>query len=285
MPLIRRCPYSVHPHSRGEHYRCRLQLHSVPGSPPLAWGTHGPALAPEVLRRFTPTRVGNTDRRSSPPPWGTVHPHSRGEHKGQRRPLLLQDGSPPLAWGTPIAVEIAQRIVRFTPTRVGNTHLIIATPQTQTVHPHSRGEHSSIVRGNLGAIGSPPLAWGTPCRAGECTPGTRFTPTRVGNTPTGFTRIDASYGSPPLAWGTPVRLPAVRRERSVHPHSRGEHVVRPTDDGQYCGSPPLAWGTQMRDARAPACRRFTPTRVGNTLEATTGEERQSVHPHSRGEHR
>ncbi len=49
-------------------------------------------------------------------------------------------------------------------------------------------------------------------------------------------------------------------------------------------SSPLAWGTRWPRGRTELCRRFIPTRVGNTAGSSAPALRMSVHPHSRGEH-
>ena len=74
----------------------------------------------------------------------------------------------------------------------------------------------------------------------------RFTPTRVGNT-----------------------MPA-RRLRCycpVHPHACGEYGVALFGVLAPYGSPPRVWGIHFRAALDEFSRRFTPTRVGNTIDA------------------
>ncbi len=77
------------------------------------------------------------------------------------------------------------------------------------------------------------------------------------------TRTTIRYGSPPLAWGTRWSPWNMTYDR---------------------GSPPLAWGTLRRDLELVAAGRFTPTRVGNTLDGEADHHPVAVHPHSRGEH-
>ena len=154
-------------------------------------------------------------------------------------------------------------IIRFIPTRVGNT-----------------------VAGGLSPLpifGSSPRAWGTPLSTMPPCSIQWFIPTRVGNTTkvTAYapiasvhphargehsammSAIAGSIGSSPRAWGTlrpalhrrreyrfiPTRVGntkfsrAQRRLKSVHPHARGEHARK-----------------TCHHRRA----RFIPTRVGNT---------------------
>ena len=112
----------VHPRSRGEHGRlARAPVVSI-GSSPLARGTRSKAWAPAVmlcgssplargtpahgelvglLLRFIPARAGNTQYPRRPDPADTVHPRSRGEHRGSRSSRRSYAGSSPLARGTP----------------------------------------------------------------------------------------------------------------------------------------------------------------------------------------
>jgi len=73
----------------------------------------------------------------------------------------LRDGSPPLAWGTHVDHLIMLILIRFTPTRVGNTVTAMPDFFRVSVHPHSRGEHSTNSGVTAMPLGSPPLAWGT----------------------------------------------------------------------------------------------------------------------------
>ena len=93
-------PYSVHPHSRGEHGIIRGDIRVRIGSSPLAWGTLAMNQTCGCHRRFIPTRVGNTQVRVCRHAGWAVHPHSRGEHLFRSREFVLNRGSSPLAWGT-----------------------------------------------------------------------------------------------------------------------------------------------------------------------------------------
>ena len=50
------------------------------------------------------------------------------------------------------------------------------------------------------------------------------------------------------------------------------------------GSSPHARGTRSNHAISLPCRRFIPTRAGNTHYGLNGSAGKSVHPHTRGEH-
>src|SRR5260370_1102027 len=91
----------------------------------------------------------------------------------------------------------------------------------------------------------------------------RFTPTRVGNTP---------------------RLGLLYSEETVHPHARGEYFVLRWRRGGDFGSPPRGWGIRPPDEQGPHNIRFTPTRVGNTTLLRGGTIMLWVHPHARGEY-
>ena len=56
---------AVHPHPRGEAYTVNQSTGALTGSPPPAWGSHHPAWHRGHWHRFTPTRVGKPDRRTS----------------------------------------------------------------------------------------------------------------------------------------------------------------------------------------------------------------------------
>ena len=93
--------------------------------------------------------------------------------------------------------------------------------------------------------------------------GRRFIPTRVGNTNCGL--------------GRPA-LPA------VHPHACGEHKTGQLQSSASCGSSPRVWGTPHVPGCYFLCRRFIPTRVGNTRTMPARCRMDSVHPHACGEH-
>ena len=155
---------SVHPHSRGEHLRHLCTAEQIDGSSPLAWGTLGSRFLCRSMRRFIPTRVGNTTHQPLPFFKLTVHPHSRGEHGIDIQVHDVTAGSSPLAWGTQPPQQKVHGILRFIPTRVGNTGFYDARTYQSPVHPHSRGEHGVAGLGINPNRGSSPLAWGTPVR-------------------------------------------------------------------------------------------------------------------------
>ncbi len=114
---------TVHPHARGEHRSMPPSRAACCGPPPRAWGTPQFVGGTLTYTRSTPTRVGNTLRRSDGARCCTVYPHARGEHVPGREEGGPGAGPPPRAWGTRVS---RQAIVRYrsTPTRVGNTHVL-----------------------------------------------------------------------------------------------------------------------------------------------------------------
>ena len=232
------------------------------GSSPLAWGTAIPEQAVRHRHRFIPTRVGNSPGALGRRHWSSVHPHSRGEQLAVWKSTPLSCGSSPLAWGTEIDTVSVTHIVRFIPTRVGNSFANVLFQHFEAVHPHSRGEQYGAL-GMIGVIGgSSPLAWGTDRPTTNHIQTPRFIPTRVGN---------SQYMAEPI--------PTI----PVHPHSRGEQlqVLRVAEDA--AGSSPLAWGTVTSLVRVGDGVRFIPTRVGNSPGIKPGPPPSAVHPHSRGE--
>ena len=134
---------------------------------------------------------------------------------------------------------------------------------TNSVHPHTRGEHASGVITRLSATGSSPHTWGTcqPHRDGfGCH---RFIPTHVGN--------------------ISMRV-FIRSLNPVHPHTRGEHRSSTAFNPLLPGSSPHTWGTYPCCRPGPSLRRFIPTHVGNISRWSGSGPAPPVHPHTRGEH-
>ena len=239
-------PSTVHPHTRGEHWARLTRENSVTGSSPHAWGTLKPVGQARKHRRFIPTRVGNTKDAAATPEEAAVHPHTRGEHNQSKHDKHPIDGSSPHAWGTHPNTRGTDSMIRFIPTRVGNTRQNSICSIPVTVHPHTRGEHSSWNAASSIVTGSSPHAWGTqlglPGRALEA----RFIPTRVGNTTASAAWMCPQPVHPhtrgehdqliqcvshplrfiPTRVGNTCRPDRARRADSVHPHTRGEHIAR-----------------------------------------------------------
>ena len=133
---------TVHPHTRGEHGIASAFPGDAIGSSPHAWGTLDTRRCGRPLTRFIPTRVGNTRTGKSGISVNSVHPHTRGEHRPAGIAVSPAIGSSPHAWGTRETSNSAGNVRRFIPTRVGNTRASGLRSATETVHPHTRGEHA-----------------------------------------------------------------------------------------------------------------------------------------------
>ena len=126
--------------------------------------------------------MGNTrnpTQNSGAPP---VHPHTHGEHY------------------LPAVTSIP--VLRFIPTRMGNTAVIPDVWPFCAVHPHTHGEHEVYNGLRATVAGSSPHAWGTRICAAARRQRAGFIPTRMGNT------------APPSIRVSPLL---------VHPHTHGEH--------------------------------------------------------------
>ena len=315
---------TVHPHTRGEHALDHASEEVHAGSSPHTWGTPYNPRAVGPFVRFIPTHVGNTSTRTRCAHRTSVHPHTRGEHDTSLDVTIMQVGSSPHTWGTHGDIGLDDLPGRFIPTHVGNTNTFTLTQSTNTVHPHTRGEHIVTKRQAAAVYGSSPHTWGTPGGQGHRVPRLRFIPTHVGNTrgdcgqgqgrpvhphtrgehSTVLKRLFASYGSSPHTWGT-HEVGLVQDDRcrfipthvgntspgdrgpagaAVHPHTRGEHDCRESHYSSCCGSSPHTWGTPDQCWHRPLRHRFIPTHVGNTNTFYNASAPGTVHPHTRGEH-
>ena len=173
---------TVHPRSRGEHMEVPAEYLAVIGSSPLARGTPGRQDASLQLQRFIPARAGNTRRRPRPSSTAPVHPRSRGEHRFRQMRFSVRVGSSPLARGTPSICCLNGGEDRFIPARAGNTRPLFSAFTCRAVHPRSRGEHVFWMPLFARAVGSSPLARGTPPGNPIVSPWYRFIPARAGNT-------------------------------------------------------------------------------------------------------
>ena len=236
---------TVHPHACGDNDHAPLLRQRHAGSPPRVWGQRSARGDPHHRRRFTPTRVGTTRSRWWRRPTGPVHPHACGDNSTVTAPRPAQRGSPPRVWGQHRLQpgQIPPR--RFTPTRVGTTQSVDAPPHLSSVHPHACGDNGERGCQRAPPHGSPPRVWGQlATQAGEVLHA-RFTPTRVGTTPWSCRRA---------------------RAPSVHPHACGDNGVAYDPIDSPSGSPPRVWGQLHGLGDRLTAARFTPTRVGTTME-------------------
>ena len=233
------------------------------GSPPRVWGMPSRGRISRMIRRFTPTCVGNAQYRRAPPQSQPVHPHVCGEC-----PVRLGHYSP---------------LTRFTPTCVGNA--------------------SRATCASASAPGSPPRVWGMLLQVGFQLAFKRFTPTCVGNAAPAASleppapvhphvcgecclRIPVladSHGSPPRVWGMRTHATDSSHPKPVHPHVCGECVSVPASAYNTTGSPPRVWGMHFVAEVQPHIVRFTPTCVGNARPLQWSNYAHAVHPHVCGE--
>ncbi len=165
--------------------------------------------------------------------------------------------------------------------------------------------------------------WGRHSPRGRSRWAGRFTPTRVGKTPSprrsrsaetvhphacgedspGFHAYWSPAGSPPRVWGrlwnrfgswmpcrfTPTRVGKTTSTArllisgAVHPHACGEDRATKQSRFPLVGSPPRVWGRLSRGGTNAMSNRFTPTRVGKTLSISPSNQATKVHPHACGE--
>src|SRR5690606_15874597 len=72
---------TVHPHARGDDATRPKCIRVAAGTPPRAWGRPGQGPPPIGVYRYTPTRVGTTQPRSTSATAHAVHPHARGDDR------------------------------------------------------------------------------------------------------------------------------------------------------------------------------------------------------------
>ena len=172
-------------------------------------------------------------------------------------------GSSPLARGTRLGLVGCDCARRLIPARAGNTAFVSMSRMMVSAHPRSRGEHSSPHSEATRAVGSSPLARGTPGERLRQDTASRLIPARAGNT---------------------QRQQPNRRRRPAHPRSRGEHFTLEVIARLKDGSSPLARGTLQLFGLTRYGLRLIPARAGNTLLAGHADYAVSAHPRSRGEH-
>ncbi len=132
---------AVHPHVCGEYAGDAFCREGGGGSPPRVWGIHPTRRVCAVLRRFTPTCVGNTSYRRRLLRLRPVHPHVCGEYDIRPSRVARKTGSPPRVWGILGGTSEAFFVPRFTPTCVGNTRSAYCYQHSTPVHPHVCGEY------------------------------------------------------------------------------------------------------------------------------------------------
>ena len=235
--------FPVHPHACGEYCWKPARRYEMNGSSPRVWGILSKSTFEDVEGRFIPTRVGNTAITEAVPIYLVVHPHACGEYFARRSNTRSSPGSSPRVWGIRVPPTTHAGVIRFIPTRVGNTFIPWGNRCGHAVHPHACGEYPHAYSRRPSASGSSPRVWGIPAIEGEVKELRRFIPTRVGNT----------------------RLPCPRRRSAtVHPHACGEYFRPQRAAAFQAGSSPRVWGILTSGSSGSGFSRFIPTRVGNT---------------------
>ena len=151
---------AVHPHTRGEYHCIKYPLRHAIGSSPHPWGILLRPDSNHAKKRFIPTSVGNTPNNLIPITIDSVHPHIRGEYSQVKNICSCGFGSSPHPWGILPIPNLSFQVLRFIPTSVGNTHIVVAKDELNTVHPHIRGEYFLYHRSHPGSHGSSPHPWG-----------------------------------------------------------------------------------------------------------------------------
>ena len=173
---------TVHPHACGEYSAARLMARCKHGSSPRVWGIQKRCRHPGRIRRFIPTRVGNTRPGWAARPATPVHPHACGEYQISTLQKDVSSGSSPRVWGIHDWNGWTYADLRFIPTRVGNTATGSCRLCPSAVHPHACGEYQVVEITKGIQFGSSPRVWGIPVARPVMQRMRRFIPTRVGNT-------------------------------------------------------------------------------------------------------
>ena len=201
--FLLRCVPAAHPRSRGEHVVQQRRADNAVGSSLLARGTQLSLHQHCIHVGLIPARAGNTRKTR----WWVcrprAHPRSRGEHENWGHGFRLPFGSSPLARGTLSRSCYRMKILRLIPARAGNTHSAVRRKTTRAAHPRLCWEHGTPFSVSQAALGSSPLARGTPSRYPPRLLEPGLIPARAGST------------------SSPARLSA---SPPAHPRSRGEHV-------------------------------------------------------------
>ena len=140
--MFRQCPgLEVHPHVCGENAQRVNRFSLQPGTPPRVWGKLSNTVFYSCEPRYTPTCVGKTLWRGSRRLMRQVHPHVCGENCLCDFQPSLTDGTPPRVWGKRAYSTVPTASIRYTPTCVGKTNIVLLYYRVRQVHPHVCGEN------------------------------------------------------------------------------------------------------------------------------------------------
>ena len=151
----------------------------------------------------------------------SVHPHACGDFGGKDYLYTTEDGTPPRVWGLLQDINLLSEIDRYTPTRVGTSCSRPMLPSLPPVHPHACGDFADVRWITAIPGGTPPRVWGLRNPSKRIDSHRRYTPTRVGTSPTLWVRLAL---------------------RSVHPHACGDFEICGHFARTRRGTPPRVWG-------------------------------------------
>ncbi len=152
---------TVYPRWRGELHDKIPCTTSPIGLSPLARGTPYPNPAHITPDRFIPAGAGNSVKRQSGGPTGSVYPRWRGELFSIYQGGDLLFGLSPLARGTRTLPESVPEQRRFIPAGAGNSERELKGPKHNPVYPRWRGELLGTMKSGSFTCGLSPLARGT----------------------------------------------------------------------------------------------------------------------------
>jgi len=182
MSIVNTATIADHPHVRGEHRSAPLGLGRTAGPSPRAWGAQPRGSMAHPAERTIPTCVGSTMSTASRIRSASDHPHVRGEHSIAHHVAARTSGPSPRAWGAHPLARPHQRARRTIPTCVGSTCAPDRSRQPPPDHPHVRGEHIHLLRGEIRPGGPSPRAWGARHQPRHRAVQHRTIPTCVGST-------------------------------------------------------------------------------------------------------
>ena len=139
---------TIHSHSRGTDFLDTKNRRFRTDSFPLAWDRLIKRRCKPLINRFIPTRVGQTSVFRIFSKIFSIHSHSRGTDDTLKKKQLQTPDSFPLAWDRLNFLNKFIRVLRFIPTRVGQTSFHAVSPSC--------------------GYDSFPLAWDRPYKWGLC---------------------------------------------------------------------------------------------------------------------
>ena len=191
------------------------------------------------------------------------HPRIRGEHRGKRTWLIVDEGSSPHTRGARQTIVEKSKKVGISPAYAGSTSRSSRRASWPREHPRIRGEHTVNIQSGTQSQGSSPHMRGAQYRR-------RDERRRVGIIP-------AYAGSTVVAM-----LPSgVQRD---HPRIRGEHFIAALVRFDDLGSSPHTRGAPAPARRESEPQGIIPAYAGSTPSSIPARRLSRDHPRIRGEH-